>query len=297
VDTWLAVSPVTATATMAAGPKGAGGYQQLNMSTAVDESIGIEPQDAQSGEGPGLLHPPPPLQRTTHPIIVDWLKHPEPGIAATARLFQLPSYMIEQQKGVAELMQDLVGLNKAIEQSIADEEERQATSPDARAGHLRRINRTAERLADTASALRIVQGKSIVTKKVPFDETEAKVDDDGWIRAPLTGKDEPVRKYPLCNTSVAELGSIGGVGLRLYFFIIKFLAGLCFLMGVITLRESVVVGYRTCQPACLPARVPACMAIRPVRQKHLPRVAPSSVMGCDCSCSHFVHLGRDVPHV
>lgn len=288
---------------MAAGPKGAGGYQQLNMSTAVDESIGIEPQDAQSGEGPGLLHPPPPLQRTTHPIIVDWLKHPEPGIAATARLFQLPSYMIEQQKGVAELMQDLVGLNKAIEQSIADEEERQATSPDARAGHLRRINRTAERLADTASALRIVQGKSIVTKKVPFDETEAKVDDDGWIRAPLTGKDEPVRKYPLCNTSVAELGSIGGVGLRLYFFIIKFLAGLCFLMGVITLRESVVVGYRTCQPACLPARVPACMgvsacvAIRPVRQKHLPRVAPSSVMGCDCSCSHFVHLGRDVPHV
>ena len=70
-------------------------------------------------------------------------------------------------------------------------------------------------------------------KRVPFDPADGDTDKEGW----LTGKG--VEQYPVVGTSLSELASIGGCGLRLYFFVLKSLSFLFLACGVISIPAMV----------------------------------------------------------
>jgi hypothetical protein len=182
---------------------------------------------------------------------VDWLKGPEASISMVWRWFHLPSYFAERHKKEADLMRDL----QQVKQKIVAE-------PGMTSASVRKIRQHTEQLADTTSALRAIRptrGYSATAepKKVPFDCRNAKLDAEGWPREPRSDKDEEVRLYSIWATTPAELGNIGGVGLRLYFFILKFLAGVFFAMGFITARAdtfwvALIPLLSVCLPGCLP---------------------------------------------
>jgi hypothetical protein len=80
------------------------------------------------------------------------------------------------------------------------------------------------------------------TKRVPFDRADAALDDAGWPTA-QTKRGETPSAYPcLCVSTpctgkamdVDEMGTIGGTGLRLYFFLLSFLYTAFFVMAVLT---------------------------------------------------------------
>jgi hypothetical protein len=80
------------------------------------------------------------------------------------------------------------------------------------------------------------------TKRVPFDQADALVDDSGWPKH-VTRNGEKPSPYPcLCVSTPCtgkgmradELGDIGGPGLRIYFFLLSFLYSAFFVMAVLS---------------------------------------------------------------
>ena len=65
--------------------------------------------------------------------------------------------------------------------------------------------------------------------RVPLDRADATLDPEGkWMTT------EGVRQYPLLTTGADDLGAIGGVGMRLYYFIVKSLGLLFLLAGLVS---------------------------------------------------------------
>eukprot|EP01047_Picozoa_sp_COSAG01_P012007 COSAG01_NODE_533_length_15816_cov_4.518738_17_plen_254_part_00 len=227
-------------------------WQQLPPTLQLDESVEAGPNASVAvtfnADSPSPRERRHKDDEATKWPRVDWLKEPDASISMVWRWFHLPSYFAERHKKEADLMRDL----QKVKQKIVAE-------PGMTKASVRKIRRHTERLADTTSALRATRGYSatVAPKKVPFDWHNAKLD-AGWPREPRSDNDEEVRLYSIWATTPAELGNIGGVGLRLYFFILKFLAGVFFAMGFITARAdtfwvALIPRLSVCLPACLPA--------------------------------------------
>ena len=84
-------------------------------------------------------------------------------------------------------------------------------------------------------------GEKLIKTRIPLDPADAELDENGFRKVPrgmedpLTGELVSVGIYPLWDTSVVELGRIGGAGLRMYFSIVKLLAMLCLGFGVFSI--------------------------------------------------------------
>jgi hypothetical protein len=192
----------------------------------------------------------------------EWWFPPENDISATARFFQLPTYITEPQKNKEDLIKDLHAIlvsrdsdTEATPLTHIQDSFHGSPAEPLSDKHLSDLKQHAAGLADTVSSMRIARkeraGRGQDLKKVPFDPRgDAQLSEDGHSRLRLSKDGQEVKLYSVWSTSAAEVGSIGGVGLRLYFFILKFLAGVFFVMGFITLREPVHT-FVSCLPACL----------------------------------------------
>eukprot|EP01043_Picozoa_sp_COSAG02_P074200 COSAG02_NODE_14754_length_1239_cov_1.644737_1_plen_335_part_10 len=73
-----------------------------------------------------------------------------------------------------------------------------------------------------------MDGQSKTGLRVPCDRGYAEVDANGWLTT------EGVELYPLIGTTMADLGAIGGVGMRQYYFILKMLTLLFLFLGMVS---------------------------------------------------------------
>lgn len=72
--------------------------------------------------------------------------------------------------------------------------------------------------------------------RVPCDRGYCKVDESGWLTT------VGVLPYPLFETSMHDLGAIGGVGMRQYYFILKALTLLFLFLGTVSVPAMVMYG-------------------------------------------------------
>jgi hypothetical protein len=215
--------------------------------------------------------------------VIDWEEPPDPQIASTARLYQRPAYVPQQLREENVLLEELNAKYKRLGEHLAGEHARvrelrtdtatcrpedrtddeKATGKDT----LKKINKFSNSIADLVSQLklkRLGESAKSTLKKIPFDRDIAARTQKGWTKEPKTQEGDEVKAYPLWSTSDAEMGSFGGVGLRLYFYVLKFLSVLFCMMALTTLRELLSCPRRAClshppspppPPPALPVRL------------------------------------------
>ena len=76
-------------------------------------------------------------------------------------------------------------------------------------------------------------------KRLIFDKADAVLDEKGWQTAVSKSGQTP-QPYPCMGMDIDEMGTIGGVGLRLYFFLLSFLCTCFFVMAVITTPSIII---------------------------------------------------------
>lgn len=83
----------------------------------------------------------------------------------------------------------------------------------------------------------IAKGESGEEEREPAQRALQPVDENGWLTT------DGVKKYRTCDSSMTDLGKIGGAGLRVYFFLLKSLSLVSLACGVISLPA--IFSYRT----------------------------------------------------
>ena len=156
-------------------------------------------------------------------VSVDWSPYrpPNPELAAKHRLCERPVFILDPTPPVWEL--------RATARRKA--EDAGAYMNDHENFKVKKAQKLAHDLETTLADLKQAQfalanpaQAEQQLKRVPFDRS-----------APRRHDADPPKQYPLWGTSMVDLGAIGGVGLRLYFLAVKFLAFACFAMGIATL--------------------------------------------------------------
>lgn len=167
---------------------------------------------------------------------IDWTRKPNAAAAYEFRRQQCPSFVYAQHLSDSTLLDYIqeakADLNRQIDQLQAElEQVLHRSCSQTRAMHpVNGILDATETISDAAFEIRQRHEESIddgdtdqsgatLKKKIPYDPKSHR---------------KLGQRYPLCSTTDVELGSLG-VGLRLYFFVLKFLAALFFVLGFITL--------------------------------------------------------------
>jgi hypothetical protein len=188
--------------------------------------------------------------------VVDWLSDPDPEIARVSRLYRRPTFIIQKEQPPIAFWFDLeegpeTGLVVLAGGEIASvvpgcEADRRGVTIEHT---LVKIGNTSVTPAETEADIRDMLSERPIEvrfkggatdKRLIFDKADAVLDEKGWQTA-LSKSGQTPQEYPCASLDIDEMGTIGGVGLRLYFFLLKFLTTCFFVMAVITTPSIVII--------------------------------------------------------
>lgn len=190
------------------------------------------------------------LQERDQKPVVDWVAVPDPEIARVSSLYARPTYVMQsmhppvefwleaddpdlglklQAGGVvaavsARSMGAVNGVTTAHTLVMVGDTNVQATTPAADIIAL---------VESRPVLLKFKGGQMSTPKRITFDKADAELDAHGWPSGKTITGQTP-KLYPCCRLKVDELGTIGGVGMRLYFFLLHFLCTAFSVMAVLT---------------------------------------------------------------
>lgn len=182
--------------------------------------------------------------------VVDWSSPPDAQIARVSRLYARPTYVLQTEHQPVDFWLRLDGHDHGLQMGAGGEIAkvlpdglaaangvtsthslvkvgRQRIVPDMPAAEVQALIET------RPVFLEFVGGRMENPKRIVFDRADAKLDEKGWPTEVATNGQEP-KPYPCCCLDVDELGMIGGVGMRLYFYLLSFLCWVFFAMAVVT---------------------------------------------------------------
>ncbi len=199
----------------------------------------------------------PDAEQRDEKLVVDWTSEPDAEIARISRLFNRPTCVIQREEPPIAFWYDVedgpeTGLKVLAGGEIAHVEPgSEAFNRGVTTNYtLVRVGNTPVTAADSEADIRDMLSERPIEvrfrggrteKRLVFDKADAALDERGWP----TGKtihDQTPQEYPYAELNIDEMGSIGGIGLRLYFYLLSFLGTCFFVMAVLT-TPSIIITY------------------------------------------------------
>ena len=182
--------------------------------------------------------------------VVDWSSPPDAHIAWVSRLYARPTYVLQTEQNSVDFWLKLDDPNPGLQLGAGGEIAkvfagglaeangvtvthslvkvgRQRIVPDMPAAEVQAL------IEIRPVFLEFAGGRMETPKRIVFDRADAKLDDKGWPTEVATNGQQP-KPYPCCGLDADELGMIGGVGMRLYFYLLSFLCCIFVLMAAVT---------------------------------------------------------------
>eukprot|EP01046_Picozoa_sp_COSAG06_P010237 COSAG06_NODE_555_length_14353_cov_3.329311_5_plen_1164_part_00 len=195
-------------------------------------------------------------ERDAKPV-VDWTSEPDAEIARVSRLYKRPTYVIQKEQPPIAFWFDVedgleTGLTVLAGGEVAHVEP--GSEPDRRGVTtnytLAKVGNTPVTTADTEADIRdMLSDRPIevrftggaTDKRLIFDKADAALDEKGW-QTDKTKNGQTPQEYPCMQLDIEEMGTIGGVGLRLYFYLLSFLYT-CFAVMAVLTTPSIIITY------------------------------------------------------
>jgi hypothetical protein len=193
----------------------------------------------------------PDVQERDQKPVVDWVSPPQAEIARVSRLYARPTYVMQTMHPPVEFWLEPDdppdhGLHLQAGGAIANVSDGSMAAANGVTVTHTLVKVGSTRIAAGMSAAEItalVEARPVLLKfkggpmetprRLVFDKADAKLDAKGWPTEETISGQKP-KPYPCCRLDVDELGTIGGIGMRLYFYLLHFLCGAFFVMAVLT---------------------------------------------------------------